>query len=251
MNDSFADLLRRSNRTLFGTWVKMPTTVSVELLALAGFDFVVIDMEHAPLGPETVHELIGAARGHRMPPLVRVPDHQASTISRVLDSGAAGVIVPHVDSAAEAAAVISAARFPPQGSRGFGPTVRAGAWGADVETYHAAGTEAFVALQLESRAAIDEACAIGTTAGIGGLFIGPVDLAIATGLAPDSAPFHELVNLAESTAKRLGIPLGTAIGADTAAARELAHRYDFVLLANDASLLRAAGTELMTTLVAR
>ncbi|WP_157978854.1 HpcH/HpaI aldolase family protein [Nocardia aurea] len=248
MTDNFADLLRRSERTLFGTWVKMPTTVGVELLALAGFDFVVIDMEHAPLGLETVHELIGAARGHRMQALVRVPDRQPSNISRVLDSGAAGVLVPHVDSAAEAAAVMSAARFPPEGSRGFGPTVRAGAWGADAETYRASGTEAFVAPQLESRAAIEDVAAIASTPGLGALFVGPVDLAVATGLAPDSAEFRELVSAVEMTAERLGIPLGTAVGADSAAARERARRYDFVLVANDASLLRTAAAELMTAL---
>jgi 2-keto-3-deoxy-L-rhamnonate aldolase RhmA len=241
----FREFLAASDRALIGTWVKMPTTVSVDLLALAGFDFVVIDMEHAPLGPETVHELIGAARGRRMHALVRVPDRVPSTISRVLDSGAAGVLVPHVDTTADAEVVIGAARFPPHGSRGFGPTVRAGDWGADVGGYRASGEDAFVVPQLESREAIEAAAAIAALDGLGALFVGPVDLAVATGLDRHSSEFSGLLHAAESAAKQHGVPIGTAVGADPVAARELAERYDFVLVANDASLLCAAGASLV------
>lgn len=241
----FRELLAASDRALIGTWVKMPTTVSVDLLALAGFDFLVIDMEHAPLGTETVHELIGAARGRGVPALVRVPDRGASTISRVLDSGACGVLVPHVDTAADAAAVIGAARFPPHGSRGFGPTVRAGDWGADVPGYRASGEHAVVVPQLESREAVGAAAEMARLDGVGALFVGPVDLAVATGLDRDSTEFADLLRTAESAVKEHGVPIGTATGADPAAARELARRYDFVLVANDASLLCAAGASLV------
>lgn len=245
MSNGFASLLARSDRALLGTWVKIPAPVSVELLALAGFDFVVIDMEHAPLGVEVVHELIGAALGRGVPALVRVPDTGRSTISRVLDSGAAGVLVPHVEAVSDAQAVISAARFPPRGSRGFGPTVRAGDWGADVGRYRASGEDAVVVPQLESRAAIDAASDIAALDGLGALFVGPADLAVATGLDQSSPEFDALVSAAESAAKAHGVPIGTAVGANPAAARELARRYDFVLAANDASLLCGAGASLI------
>ncbi len=244
MSNGFASLLARSDRALLGTWVKIPAPVSVELLALAGFDFVVIDMEHAPLGVEVVHELIGAALGRGVPALVRVPDIGRSTISRVLDSGAAGVLVPHVEGVPDAQAVISAARFPPCGSRGFGPTVRAGDWGADVGRYRASGEDVVVVPQLESRAAIDAASDIAALDGLGALFVGPADLAVATGLDQSSPEFDALVSAAESAAKAHGVPIGTAVGADPAAARELACRYDFVLAANDAALLGGAGASL-------
>ena len=245
MSIGFRALLDGTGRALLGTFVKLPTPVSVELLALAGFDFVVIDMEHAPLGVEMVHELIGAARGRGVPALVRVPDHGPSSISRVLDSGADGVVVPHVDDVAQARAVISAARFPPGGARGFGPTVRAGDWGRDVAGYGRSGEEVVVVLQLETRAAIDAAQDIAALDGLGGLFVGPVDLAVDTGLDQGSPEFVALLTAAESAAQKHGIPIGTAVGTDSAVAREVARRYGFILLSNDASLLCGAGTSLV------
>ena len=151
-------------------------------------------MEHAPLGVEVVHELIGAALGRGVPPWSG-PRPGRSTISRVLDSGAAGVLVPHVEAVSDAQAVISAARFPPRGSRGFGPTVRAGDWGADVGRYRASGEDAFVVPQLESRAAIDAASDIAALDGLGALFVGPADLAVATGLDQSSPELDGLYPL--------------------------------------------------------
>ncbi|MCF7552319.1 HpcH/HpaI aldolase/citrate lyase family protein [Pseudonocardia sp. WMMC193] len=230
---------RTPGRTAIGTWVKLPTSDSVELLARAGFDFLVVDMEHAPLDVLTVHQLLGTARGCGVPALVRVPDRSPSTISRVLDSGASGVLVPHVDTVADARSVVSAGRFPPHGSRGYGPTVRAGAWGADVPGYRAAGEQVAVVPQLESREAVAAAREIGAVEGVGALFVGPADLAVATGLDASSAEFAALLDDVASAAKELELPLGTAVGT-AAAARALPRHHDFVLIGNDASLLGSA-----------
>jgi len=250
MTAGFRELLSGAGRALSGTFVKIPTALSVDLLALAGFDFVVIDMEHAPLDVTVVHELIGAARGRAIPALVRVPDHTASTISRVLDSGAAGVVVPHVDDVDQARAVIRAARFPPHGTRGFGPTVRAGDWGRNARGYRASGEECVVVLQLESRAAVRAASDIAALDGVGGLFVGPVDLAVETGLDRDSAEFTALLATAEAAAEQHGIPIGTAVSPDPGAARDRAGRYAFVVAGNDASLLCTAGVALVDAVLA-
>ncbi len=243
---AFTELLRSLGRTAFGTWAKLPTCDSVELLAVAGFDFIAIDMEHAPLDIRDVHQLIGAARGRDLPALVRVPDRSPTVIARVLDSGAAGVLVPHVDHPGDAVNAVAAARFPPLGTRGFGPTVRAGGWGTDTAAYRASAASAAVIPQLESRAAIADMHRIGATDGLDALFVGPADLAVATGLTADAPEFRALLNTAERTAAELGIPLGTATGASAADAAALAHRYQFVLLANDATLLTGAASELLT-----
>ncbi|MCE3555982.1 aldolase/citrate lyase family protein [Pseudonocardia sp. RS11V-5] len=244
MTTSFHELLASLDRTAFGTWVKLPTVDSVELLAHAGFDFLVVDMEHSPLDMLTVHQLLGAARGYGLPALVRVPDRTPSTISRVLDSGAAGVLVPHVDTAADARTVVSAGRFPPHGTRGYGPTVRAGAWGADVPGYRTSGEEIAVIPQLESREAIDAVREIGVVDGLAALFVGPADLAVATGLAAGSPAFAGLLDDVASAAKELELPLGTAVGT-AAAARELATHHDFVMISNDASMLGQAARALV------
>ena len=241
---SFRHLLASLNRAAFGTWVKLPTTDSVELLAAAGFDFLVLDMEHAPLDVGTVHQLLAVAAGRRVPALVRVPDRSPSVISRVLDSGAAGVLVPHVDTGADAAAVVSAARFPPHGSRGYGPTVRAGGWGTDPDGYRSSGETAVVIPQLESRQAVNAVRQIAAVDGLGALFLGPADLAVATGLAASSAEFAALLHTVESAAKELDLPLGTATGTPAAAA-ELARRYDFVMVSNDATILGSGARELL------
>lgn len=240
----FRDLLGSLGRAAFGTWVKLPSTDSVELLAAAGFDFLVLDMEHAPLDIGTVHQLIGAATGRGLPALVRVPDRGPSTIARVLDSGAAGVLVPHVDTVAQARAVVAAGRFPPHGNRGFGPTVRAGGWGRDTAGYSASGERVTIVAQLESRQAVDAVRDVAAVEGLGALFVGPADLSIETGLAGNSAKFTALLDQVQVAAKEMQIPLGTATGSG-ASAQELAHRYNFVLLSNDASMLGSAAASLL------
>ncbi|MEV0088715.1 aldolase/citrate lyase family protein [Saccharopolyspora sp. NPDC050642] len=235
MNRDFGDLLS-DNGTCFGTWIKLPVVDSVEMMAAAGFDFVAIDMEHAPLDILTVHQLIGAARGCGIPALVRVPDRTATTIGRVLDSGAAGVLIPHVDNIDDVRAVVSHARFPPHGSRGFGPTVRAGGWGADPRGYLATGERVVPVPQLESPEAIAAVDEIARVSGLGALFVGPADLAVAAGLPAESAEFGELLTRVRKAADAHAVPLGTAVGSP-AAAQALPHHYDFVLVGNDATML--------------
>jgi 2,4-dihydroxyhept-2-ene-1,7-dioic acid aldolase len=241
----FRELLGSLDRTAFGTWVKLPTVDSVELVARAGFDFVVIDMEHAPLDAGVVHQLIGAAVGCRVPALVRVPDRGPATIARVLDSGAAGVLVPHVDTVEDARAMVAAGRFPPHGTRGYGPTVRAGGWGTDAVGYRESGEQVAVIPQLESREAVEAVRDIGAVDGLGALFVGPADLSVATGLAGNSAEFTALLDEVEAAAKQLRVPIGTATGADPATARSLAQRYDFMMLSNDATMLGQAAAGLL------
>lgn len=235
MNRDFRDLLCDGG-TRYGTWIKLPAVDSVEMVAAAGFDFVAVDMEHAPLDLLTVHQLIGAARGCGLPPLVRVPDRSATTIGRVLDSGAAGVLVPHVDDVRDAHAVMSHARFPPHGTRGYGPTVRAGGWGTDPVGYLASGERVVTVTQLERAEAIAQVEGIAQVPGLGALFVGPADLAVATGLSTDSAEFGDLLARVRAAADTHAVPLGTAV-ASAAAARALPHRYDFVLISNDATML--------------
>ena len=167
---------------LAGVFLQSPSPVSAEVVAALGLDFVCIETEHSPLGRETVHAVIGAARSGGTPALVRVADNAVIPIVSALDDGAAGVIVPRVDSAEEARGVVAAARFPPLGRRGVGPG-RAAGYGRSVPEYFArANAEAVVAVQIESRAAVEDAGRIAAVDGIDLVFVGPGDLAVSLGV---------------------------------------------------------------------
>jgi len=220
-----------------GTWVKSSGNESVEIMAAAGFDFVVIDLEHAF---PTVYPHIVTAAGRGVAPLVRVPDHGASMIQRVLDAGAAGVLVPHVDDAAQAAAVAAAVRFPPHGTRGSGGTSRAAQWGLlDRAEYQRFGnSEALCIAQLESRTAMANAAEILAVPGVSAGFVGAADLALDTGLSANDPELQGMVDAALAASQAAGKPIGWAVGSNPAAARKAFERgFDFVVMGNDLSML--------------
>ncbi len=186
-----------------GTWIKLGAIESIEIMAFAGFEFVVIDMEHTALGLPDVYQHIVAASSHGIAPLVRVPDHGASTIQRVLDMGAHGILVPHVDDAAQAAYVASYTRFPPAGRRGSGNTSRAGRWGLlGRDEYHRYGNEeALCITMLESRDAIENAKDILAVPGVDAVLVGASDLGLETGLSANDPDLQGMIDHAIAMAR--------------------------------------------------
>ncbi|USQ79025.1 aldolase/citrate lyase family protein [Ornithinimicrobium faecis] len=233
--------------TPVGTWVKLSAPEGVELMALAGFDFLVLDLEHSPMSLETAAQLIAVARGHDIVPFVRTPDHTQSWIQRCLDAGAAGVLVPHVDTADEAAAVVAAARHEPAGRRGVGPTSRAGDWGlVPMGDYLQRSTEQGVIVQLESPTALENVAAIAAS-GVSALFVGPADLSVAMGVPVTDPAVREAMGQALAAAHDAGLACGTAVG-DPAQARALAQEgFDFVMVSNDATILGLGARNLIST----
>ena len=161
-----------------GLFVQTPHPVAVEVLAGLGPDFVCLDQEHAPLGRESVHALLGAAALAGVPALVRVPGPLPHRIGAALDSGAAGVLVPRIESAASAADVVRWARYPPAGERGFGPGRANGYGRAGVQDAEAP----VVAVQVETQAGLDALDAILAVDGLDLVFVGPGDLSVSLGL---------------------------------------------------------------------
>lgn len=230
-----------------GAWIKLATTESVEIMAAVGIDFVVIDLEHAPLDLETAAGMIVLARAYGMTPLVRVPGHEPATIGRVLDSGTCGILVPHVDDAEQARAVVSAMRFPPHGARGAGGTSRAGRWGLlSRAEYTRFGNEQVLCIpQLESAEAIEAAPGILAVDGVDAVFLGAGDLALSLGLGSGEPAVRALLDAGRAAAAAAGKPCGAAsIGVDGALrAAELGH--GFVVIGNDATLLARAADSLV------
>ncbi len=228
-----------------GTWVKLPAMESMELVALAGFDFAVIDLEHSPMSMETASQHIGVALLAGVSPIVRIPALDGGVVQRVLDAGAEGVMLPHVDSVAQAEAAAAAVRFAPLGTRGVGSTSRAGAWGATSrEEYLRFGQEEVVLIaQIESAAAARAAGAIAAVPGVDALLIGAADLSTSEGRSEADPVVVDLIARAIRDTVAAGKPIGNAGGASAASVQASVDAgYRFTLMSNDASLLGGAAS---------
>jgi 2-dehydro-3-deoxyglucarate aldolase/4-hydroxy-2-oxoheptanedioate aldolase len=234
--------------TPLGTWLKITAGEPVEIMAYAGFDFVVIDLEHAPLDLQTAYRLINSAAALGMAPLVRVPDKTASTIQKILDAGAKGILVPHVDTLEQADAVGQACRFPPHGVRGAGGTSRAGAWGLRATAdYLATGNNDVLCIpQLESIEAIKAAPEMLALDSIDAVFVGAADLSMSMGSTPAAPEVVELISSALDAAHAVGKSCGLAFGGTPGRAAQAVHDgCDFVVLSNDTSMLAEAARGLV------
>ncbi len=174
---------------LLGTFIKTPTTHSIEILGGIGFDFVVIDEEHAPFDRVTIDMGLLAARAVETAGLVRVAEPTPSKLLAVLDDGAAGVLVPHVSSVEKAKAVVSACRYR-GGSRGFSNSPRAGNYGAVGMWPHVDAQDKSVTViaMIEDPEALDVIDDIVAVDGLDGVFVGRGDLTVAMGAESPNAP---------------------------------------------------------------
>lgn len=237
--------LRRPGKPTFGTWVKLPTLETLELLAEAGFEFVVVDMEHSPLTLESAYTLCFAAQHMGMTALVRVADRSGNYLQRVLDSGFDGVLVPQVSTLDEAVAAVAGMTFSPAGRRGAGGTSRAGRWGLDSPAeYRAKGGSIFKGIQIEDLDTLQNIEPILDVPGLGAVFLGMGDLTMSTG-RPATDP--ELVALSDNLvaqATRRGLPSGTAVGDAAAAAKAAERGFSFIMVSNDTSIFARAASDL-------
>lgn len=175
---AFKDRLRK-RETIVGTWVKTPHPVVVEVLSMAPLDCLVLDAEHAPFDRATLDACAFAARAGSMPALVRPQSGAPEQILNALDIGAAGVIVPHVRSPAEAQAIARAARYGP-GGRGYAGTTRAAGYGGkSMARTRADADDIVVIAQIEDIEAVEQVEAIAAVEGIDALFVGRADLTVA------------------------------------------------------------------------
>jgi len=232
-----------ADRPALGTWIKIPAMEIMELVALAGFDFVVIDLEHSSISLESAYRLIGTALHTGVAPLVRVPGLEAGVVQRVLDAGAEGVMVPHVDTVEQARAAVSAVRFPPLGARGVGSTSRAGAWGAlpRADYLRYGQREVVLIAQIESASGVRHAGAIAAIEGVDALLVGAADLSVSEGRTESDPAVVALIAQAVDAGRAAGVPVGNAGGATVASVRaSLDAGFTFTLLSNDASLFGAA-----------
>lgn len=201
---------RIHERPLIGTTIAIPSPVVVEALGSTAFDLICIDAEHTPLSVEGLEGMLRAADLAPQPALVRVPE-VGSYIARSLDMGAAGIVVPRVETAAQAAEAVERARYVPEGRRGVGPG-RATGYGATLADHVArANDEILVAIQVETKDGVDAVEAILAVPGVDAVVIGPFDLAISLGVDPGSPRHTEAIRAVFAAAAARGIATGAFV----------------------------------------
>lgn len=172
----------RAGEITLGGWCALPSSLSAEIIGKAGFDWVLIDMQHGCMGYETAVDMIRAIDLGASAPIVRVPANDPAIIGRMLDAGAMGIIVPMINSAEEARAVVDACRYPPLGQRSLGPfrvQVRDGG-----KYVPEANERIAVIPMIETLSALEAVEEIAAVPGVDALFVGPFDLSFALGLRP-------------------------------------------------------------------
>lgn len=231
-------------RGLLGTWVKIPSFETVQLLGHAGFDFVVIDMEHAPHTLQRAVELVFAAQATGMAALVRLPDHTGMTIQPLLDGGADGLLVPRVTSPAVADAITRRMVFAPKGERGLGATSRAGRWGLlPLPEYLQGGDEALRMIQLEDWDSLERAAEFAALEHVNGVFIGHGDLFLSSGKPANDPAVRDLTAKVLEVTQEAGVLSGVAVGTAREAREHLEMGFSLVMVSNDTTLFGRAVAE--------
>ncbi|MBU1317197.1 MAG: aldolase [Alphaproteobacteria bacterium] len=240
---SFRDRLR-TQEPMLGTFLKLATTQVIEILGAIGYDFVVIDQEHAPLDRSTTDMMIFAARASNVAPIVRVGDSSDANILSALDCGASGIMVPHVATIERAEAIARACRYR-GGNRGFAGLTRASGWGLVGSVQHMAMQDNGVTCiaMIEEAEAVDRADDIARIDGIDALFVGRGDMTASFGDDPGAgAKVAELTAKVAAAARDTGVPLMLLASgkADLAFARDLGARA--ILVSSDHGFIRSAAT---------
>jgi len=201
----------RDTPPLFGFFVGIPSPAVVEMIGYAGFDFVILDCEHGPIGIETLEHMVRTAEAAGLATIVRVPDASTAAIMSAVETGAQAIMVPHVSSAAAARRVVEAACYPPHGRRGMNFMSRAARYGAGDRLTFINGERdrLTVIAMIEDAEALPHVGAIAAVDGIDAIFVGPNDLAASLGHAGDTR--HPDVVAAIGGIKRDagGLPLAT------------------------------------------
>jgi 2-keto-3-deoxy-L-rhamnonate aldolase RhmA len=242
MQKNSAKKLLREGHQVYGT--SLTDCLDAEFAALlkaAGMDFFFVDTEHSPADYHQIQAICRAARGVGIVPMVRVTENVPYLITRALDIGAMGLVIPRVHSAEQARMAVDMMKYPPKGRRGFGmrSTITDHGWTNAVDEMDSADRETLVVLQIESREGLSCVEEIARTPNVDVLFIGPYDLTISMGIAEQfqGAEFWNAVDRVIAACNQAGIAAGIQTG-DMALLREARKRgVRFLLYSNDVTVL--------------
>jgi 4-hydroxy-2-oxoheptanedioate aldolase len=227
-----------------GLWSSLASNISAEVIADAGFDWILLDTEHSPNEvPGLLSQLQALVRGTATP-VVRPAWNDAVLTKRVLDIGTQSVLLPYVQNVDEARQAVASTRYPPGGIRGVAAAARASRYGRVKDYLKKADSEMCVLVQVETRAALDQLEAIAAVDGVDGVFIGPSDLSASFGHVgnPQHPDMQKTLELAVKRLKAVGKPAGILTTNEEEARRYIGWGYLFVAVGSDIGLL-ARGAE--------
>ena len=231
-----------------GLWSVLTSSYSAEVIAGCGYDWILVDTEHAPSGVEGVLPQLQAMAAYDVSPVVRAAWNDTVLIKRYLDIGAQTLLLPFVQNAHEARAAVAAVRYPPGGVRGISTFTRANRFGRVKDYMKHASEEICLLVQVETKAAVDVVEEIAQVDGIDGVFVGPSDLAASLGYL--GQPAHEDVMAAiESTLRRIaacGKPAGFLTSDFAIARRAIAAGSRFTAIGVDGAILARGAENLLT-----
>jgi 4-hydroxy-2-oxoheptanedioate aldolase len=232
----------RSGSPTLGTFIGGASPLAAEVCAAAGVDWVLLDLEHGAGGEEQVRDVVPAAGSYGVPTVVRVESAARIRMGRVLDNGAAGIMLPRMDSVDDVAEAIRHLRYPPAGDRGVATYNRACRFGLDPGALDRANDEVLAVIQIESAAAVGNADQIAKLDGVDVLFVGPRDLSHDLGVPGDTgAPaFVEAIEQVKAASQRHGKACGLLVNDGAAAAQRLEQGWSFVGIGSDMTLLANA-----------
>jgi 4-hydroxy-2-oxoheptanedioate aldolase len=232
----------RESASQIGIWSCVADPILTELVASIEFDWILLDGEHTPSDARAVALQLQAVAAYPTQAIVRPPVGDAVHIKQLLDVGAQTLLIPMVDSAAQAQMVAESAAFPPTGIRGVASLTRASRWGLTSDYLHSARDGICVIVQIESVTAVENVDEIARVEGVDAIFIGPADLAASLGHLgdPAHAEVQQAVSHVADRAHAAGKPVGTLTSDLDLAATCVASGFDFVGVGVDTSVLRSA-----------
>ena len=233
----------RAGEPTLGALLGLGSPNVAELMGHSGYDWLAIEAEHTPIDTARIEHMLMALSCTDAIPIVRVPSSDPVFIQKSLDAGALGILVPMVKTAEEAKAIVSATRYPPEGTRGFGP-LRASRYTLDYPDYFANANEnVLVAFILETKEMLENIEEITSVPGVDALFCGLFDLCLSIGLNPMDQPFAEIeeaMATAAEVCKKNGVAIGVGTGTPEDLRRRLEQGFTFQVYGTDYQLLKDA-----------
>ena len=230
------------DRAVVNGWLSIPSTVTAEIKARAGFDSLTVDLQHGLNDYQSALTLLQTVSIGESTPLARVPWLEPGIVGKLLDAGAAGLICPMINSAEEAAALVRYSLYAPEGERSFGPTRAIFEHGSDYATE--ANKQIVTLAMIETTRALEELDAIVATPGLTGVYIGPSDLSLSMGYTPkldqDEPAVVAAIERILATAKGAGLRAGIHCLAPSYAKKMIDLGFDLVTLGSDIRLLSSA-----------